>query len=146
MGESSFWERRFEADEKVKRLGELSDLVSKFNRVQDAVSRLKQSWSDDAFFETRRAFKELEPEPLSTAPSAPRSAILSVCPGAGGEDAEDWARMLALMYEEYAKRRGWKAFLIDDNPRSRTIEIVGKYAHGYLKKESGVHRLLRIFP
>ena len=52
----------------------------------------------------------------------------------------------ALMYENYAKRRGWKIRVVDDNPRSRTIEIAGARAYGYLKKESGVHRLVRISP
>jgi peptide chain release factor 2 len=50
------------------------------------------------------------------------------------------------MYENYAKRRGWKINVIDDNIRSRTIEIRGDHAYGYLKKESGVHRLVRISP
>jgi peptide chain release factor 2 len=72
--------------------------------------------------------------------------VLSVYPGAGGDDAEDWARMLALMYENYAKRRGWQHKMIDDSPRSRAFEIRGTYAYGYLKKESGVHRLVRISP
>jgi peptide chain release factor 2 len=54
--------------------------------------------------------------------------------------------MLGLMYENYAKRRGWKVGVIDDNIRSRTIEIRGDHAYGYLKKESGVHRLVRISP
>jgi peptide chain release factor 2 len=54
--------------------------------------------------------------------------------------------MLGLMYEGYAKRRGWKIRVIDDNIRSRTIEIKGDHAFGYLKNESGVHRLVRISP
>jgi peptide chain release factor 2 len=75
-----------------------------------------------------------------------QSAVLAIYPGAGGEDAEDWARMLGVMYEGYAKLRGWKVRVVDDNPRSRTIEISGAYAYGYLKTESGVHRLVRISP
>jgi peptide chain release factor 2 len=50
------------------------------------------------------------------------------------------------MYEGYARRRGWKIKVIDDNIRSRTMEVHGDYAYGYLKKESGVHRLVRISP
>ena len=75
-----------------------------------------------------------------------QGAVLGIYPGAGGDDASDWARMLALMYENYAKRRGWKLRVVDDNPRSRTIEIKGDRAYGYLRKESGVHRLVRISP
>ena len=72
--------------------------------------------------------------------------MLAIYPGAGGEDAEDWARMLGVMYEGYAKQRGWKMREVDDNPRSRTIEMSGAYAYGYLKNEQGVHRLVRISP
>lgn len=72
--------------------------------------------------------------------------MLSIYPGAGGEDAEDWARMLFLMYEQYAKSRGWKPTLLDDNPKHRACEIKGVYAYGYLKREAGVHRLVRISP
>jgi peptide chain release factor 2 len=72
--------------------------------------------------------------------------VLTIFPGAGGEDAEDWARMLGVMYENYIKNRGWKIRVVDDNPRSRAIEVKGDYAYGYLKKESGVHRLVRMSP
>jgi peptide chain release factor 2 len=54
--------------------------------------------------------------------------------------------MLGVMYEGYAKKQGWKISVVDDNPRSYAIEIRGAYAYGYLKTESGVHRLVRISP
>ncbi len=69
-------------------------------------------------------------------------AHISIFPGVGGEDAKDWANMLLEMYIRYAAKRGWKAVLIDD----RAIDIRGEYAYGTLKKESGVHRLVRISP
>ncbi len=71
-----------------------------------------------------------------------RHAHISVFPGVGGEDAKDWANMLLNMYVKYAQKRGWKASLIDD----RAIDIKGEYAYGNLKKEMGVHRLVRISP
>ena len=69
-------------------------------------------------------------------------AHLSVYAGAGGEDAKDWARMLFRMYAKYAAKRGWKFIVTDD----LAAEVVGEYAYGFLKKESGVHRLVRISP
>jgi len=72
--------------------------------------------------------------------------LFSFFPGAGGEDAEDWARMLAEMYLRYAERNKWKTRIVDDSSRGRTIEVKGQYAYGYLKKESGVHRLVRMSP
>jgi len=60
----------------------------------------------------------------------------------GGDDAEDWSKMLLEMYVKYAKSHGWKTSEIDSN----TIEIKGGFAYGYLKSEAGVHRLVRISP
>lgn len=79
-------------------------------------------------------------------------AVLSVVAGAGGDDAEDFARMLVEMYQRYAEGRGWGLAVIDSNTndhngyRNITIEIQGKDAYGTLKHESGVHRLVRISP
>ena len=69
-------------------------------------------------------------------------ALLSIYAGAGGDDAKDWADMLFRMYFRYAERRSWKTIQTDD----RAMEIKGEYAYGTLKKESGVHRLVRISP
>ena len=80
------------------------------------------------------------------------SAVLTIFGGAGGDDAEDFARMLYAMYERYiAERRwGWKVLHENKNDhggyRNVTIEIEGKGAYGELKNESGVHRLVRLSP
>jgi peptide chain release factor 2 len=79
-------------------------------------------------------------------------AILSIFTGAGGDDAEDFSRMLYEMYLKYIERKGWTTVLLDKNEngnggyRSITIEIHGKNAYGTLKNESGVHRLVRMSP
>ncbi|MFA5871023.1 MAG: peptide chain release factor-like protein [Candidatus Paceibacterota bacterium] len=70
------------------------------------------------------------------------SVTLSVLAGAGGDDAKDWAEMLLKMYKKDAERRGWKCITIDDE----IIAIKGVGAYTRLKKESGVHRLVRISP
>lgn len=69
-------------------------------------------------------------------------AHLSIYAGVGGDDAKDWANMLFHMYIKYAQKRGWKVAVTDD----RAMEITGEFAHGTLKKEAGVHRLVRISP
>ena len=69
-------------------------------------------------------------------------ALLSIYAGAGGDDAKDWADMLFRMYFRYAERRNWKMVQTDD----RAMEIKGEYVYGTLKKEAGVHRLVRISP
>jgi len=79
-------------------------------------------------------------------------AMLSIFTGAGGDDAEDFARMLVGMYQGYAEGRGWGVMIVDSNTndhngyRNITFEIQGKGAYGTLQHESGVHRLVRISP
>jgi len=70
------------------------------------------------------------------------AAYLDIFAGVGGDDAKDWAQMLLRMYIKYAQKKNWKIIQVDDN----TLEIVGEYVYGHLKKESGVHRLVRISP
>ena len=146
MAEPSFWTNREEADRKIREHGELSDLVDKYQELQHGMAALEREYDENKFHELKKKFKEFELTRLFTGPYDAQAAVLAVYPGAGGEDAEDWARMLGVMYENYAKRRGWKLRVVDDNPRSRAIEIQGAHAYGYLKKESGVHRLVRISP
>lgn len=79
-------------------------------------------------------------------------AVFTIVAGAGGDDAEDFARMLVEMYQKYAESRGWGVVIIDSNTndqngyRNLTFEIQGKGAYGTLLHESGVHRLVRISP
>ena len=80
------------------------------------------------------------------------NAILSIQGGAGGEDAEDWARILLRMYQRYCERRGWQVIELHKHAnetggiKNTTFEVAGKHVYGYLKKEQGVHRLVRISP
>lgn len=80
------------------------------------------------------------------------SATITIFSGAGGDDAEDFTAMLFEMYSKYIARRGWNAFIVHDNPndhggyRNITFDILGKNVFGTLKRESGVHRLVRVSP
>ena len=80
------------------------------------------------------------------------NAIITIVAGAGGDDAEDFARMLREMYQKYAANRGWQCVEIDSNQntmggyRNLTMEVQGKDAYGTLAEESGVHRLVRMSP
>jgi peptide chain release factor 2 len=81
-----------------------------------------------------------------------RNALLTIHPGAGGIESQDWAQMLLRMYLRYAERKGFKAEVLDLQPgeeagiKSATVRIVGNHAYGNLSQESGVHRLVRISP
>jgi peptide chain release factor 2 len=79
-------------------------------------------------------------------------AIVSIHPGAGGLEAQDWAEMLLRLYLRWAERHGYKTELADLQPgegggiKSATFTVEGDYAYGYLKAEAGIHRLVRISP
>ena len=80
------------------------------------------------------------------------NAVFTIVAGAGGDDAEDFARMLVEMYQRYAEGRGWQVAVLDANAnehngyRNIVFEVAGKGAYGMLRSESGVHRLVRISP
>jgi peptide chain release factor 2 len=81
-----------------------------------------------------------------------REAIVTIHPGAGGLESQDWAEMLMRMYTRWAERRGYSVNVMDLQPaeeggiKNATLEIQGESAYGYLKAEGGVHRLVRISP
>lgn len=81
-----------------------------------------------------------------------RNAIVSINAGAGGTEAQDWAEMLFRMYSRWVERKGYKSELIDFQPgdeagiKSVTFTAGGENAYGYLRSETGVHRLVRISP
>ncbi len=81
-----------------------------------------------------------------------RNAIVTIHPGAGGTESQDWAEMLLRMYMRWTERRGFKRELIDYQPgeeagvKSATFTVAGEYAYGLLSAEVGVHRLVRISP
>ena len=81
-----------------------------------------------------------------------RNAILTIHPGAGGTESQDWAQMLLRMYLRYSERTGYKTEVLDFMPgeeagiKSVTVRVEGDYAYGNLSQESGVHRLVRISP
>jgi peptide chain release factor 2 len=99
-----------------------------------------------------KKISELELKKLLSGKDDHRDALLTIHPGAGGTEAQDWAEMLLRMYIRWAECHGYEVNLVDRlegdgaGIKSATIEIKGKYAYGYLKSENGVHRLVRISP
>ena len=96
--------------------------------------------------------EELELTTLLSGPNDDRNAILTIHPGAGGTESQDWAEMLFRMYNRWCETRGYSVKLLDylagdeAGLKSATMQIEGEYAYGYLRSESGVHRLVRISP
>ena len=100
----------------------------------------------------KKQVDEAEIKALLSGENDERNAILSIHPGAGGTESQDWAAMLLRMYLRWADRRGYQVQVIDTNPGEEagisraTIAVNGLYAYGYLSAEAGVHRLVRISP
>jgi len=111
--------------------------------VESVAADLTQYESVIAGLEFRRMFSgEMDPN----------NAFLDIQAGSGGTEAQDWAAMLERMYLRYAERKGFKAEVLDHQPgeeaglKSATIRFEGEYAYGWLRTETGVHRLVRKSP
>ncbi len=121
-------------------LGESEEDAGSIEEGESALRRLEQEVQ-------RRGV-----EALLSGEADTNDAYLEVHAGAGGTESQDWAEMLARMYTRWAENRGYKVALIEESPgeeaglKSATIEISGENAYGWLKTESGVHRLVRISP
>ena len=96
--------------------------------------------------------EEMEFSRMLSGPNDRYGALVSINSGAGGTDSQDWAEMLLRMYSRWSERREFKVELLDRQPgeeagiKSATLVVDGEYAFGYLKAETGVHRLVRISP
>lgn len=126
--------------EEILNLIDESEDESLLNEIVDELKKLEKK------------IEELELQKLLSGKDDHRDALLTIHPGAGGTEAQDWAEMLLRMYIRWAERHGYEVSLVDRlegdgaGIKSATIEIKGKYAYGYLKSENGVHRLVRISP
>jgi len=100
----------------------------------------------------RELVERLETETLLSGEHDARNAIVTIHPGAGGTESQDWAEMLLRMYLRWAERQGFETVLNDYQPgeeagiKSATFSVNGEYAYGLLTSEIGVHRLVRISP
>ena len=110
-------------------------------------------WADKARAQEKvKEFNELKEQLLGVGRYEKGNALLTILAGAGGDDAEDFAAMLARMYQKFAEKSGLEVSIFHQNEndhggyRNITFEIKGKGAYGKLKNESGVHRLVRISP
>jgi peptide chain release factor 2 len=122
-------------------------------QVLETAMHAADFWNDKIVAQnTLKRLKELKEQKEGAARYDNGNAILTLFAGAGGDDSEDFCRMLLDMYMKYAGRQNWTISFLDENKNSQagyrniTIEIQGKNAYGTLKNESGVHRLVRMSP
>lgn len=164
MSRAGFWTDTNSANKQVAQLKDLKNTLDSWQALEAKYTELKELTAlentDPSFLnEITREFDKfsvdivkLELVTLLSGELDKNSAILSINSGAGGTEACDWAEMLLRMYLRWAENKGYKTKVIDilsgeeAGIKNVTVLIEGEYAYGYLKAESGVHRLVRISP
>jgi peptide chain release factor 2 len=150
----------------LQELNDLKNHLQQYNQWQTsledskAVVELLELETDEALLQEaqttitklNRELDQWELQQLLSGPYDEQGAVLTVNAGAGGTDAQDWAEMLLRMYTRWGENQGYKVHLTEISEgdeagiKSATIEITGRYAYGYLRSETGTHRLVRISP
>jgi peptide chain release factor 2 len=166
MASPAFWDDNRRAQELIRERSELQRVVARLGdlgRQADDLGVLLELAAEagDSSLDTdieaglgrlRREVEEFELKTMLAGPHDSKAAVVSIHPGAGGTESQDWAQMLMRMYLRWCERNGFKAEVVDLLPgeeagiKSATIEVTGEYAYGLLKGETGVHRLVRISP
>ncbi|NNF57326.1 MAG: peptide chain release factor 2 [Rhodothermaceae bacterium] len=152
-----------EVEQEVAALNDWLDTFEALERRRDDILTLEelQAEEEDAGLGSEiereraaleRSVEALELRGMLSGEDDARDAIVNINPGAGGTEAQDWAELLLRMYTRYGERQGWTVELVEYQEgegagiKSATLRIAGRFAYGYLKAESGVHRLVRISP
>lgn len=166
MAEPGFWDDRESAQKVIEEMKVTKAQVEPWLLLQatlvdlEAMEELLLEGEDPGLEEELRggvaslehAVERLEFTSTLSDPEDRLGAIVTIHPGAGGVDSQDWAEMLFRMYTRWIERAGYAQRLFDYQPgeeagiKDVTLEVEGSYAYGYLKSESGVHRLVRISP
>lgn len=161
-----FWDDQERARTTMALLSRYEDEVSRYDRITGHLAELDEMnrlgiEEDDPAFEpeilsglaaVERELREIETASLLQGEFDSKNAIVSIHPGAGGLESQDWAEMLLRMYLRWAERRGYGTDLNDVQPgdgggiKSVTFTVSGRNAYGLLFVEKGVHRLVRISP
>lgn len=166
MTQPDFWNDTNHAQQVSKQVNQLRNLLQRDSKLKQIKENLEtyltlleedfsESLLNDAVKELQKDLKlidKAEIEALLNGKNDPNDAILTIHPGAGGTESQDWAEMLLRMYSRWAENNGMKIEIVDYLPgdeaglKSVTLEVLGDYAYGFLKTETGIHRLVRISP
>jgi peptide chain release factor 2 len=166
MARPAFWEDNRRAQAVIQERAELARLVGRWQELAGKAEELRLLWElaseegdesvaleiEEGVRRLRQDLEEFQLKVILSGAHDRKNAIVSIHSGAGGTESQDWAQMLLRMYLRWAERAGFKAEVVDLLPgeeagiKSATVEATGEYAYGYLKGETGVHRLVRISP
>lgn len=162
----NFWNDAKKAAEIGKQKSKLSNMLETYHQANNALNDAKELFeiasaeNDEGLFEElfsqsgalEDAIKRVEIEVMLSGENDNSNAIITIQPGAGGTESQDWGSMLYRMYLRWAERRGFKVELLDYQDgeeagiKGVAFIIKGANAYGYMKSENGVHRLVRISP
>ena len=155
---ADFWDDPKEAEKFLKELSGVKFWVIGFDKIASGVEDLnvllefEDEEIDQAYANVIEELEALELRNMLGEEGDNLGAVLTINSGAGGTEANDWSSMLMRMYIRWAERNGYKVTITDElegedaGIKSVTMQVEGDYAFGYLKAESGVHRLVRISP
>ena len=160
MLQSNFWENSKKAEKTLKRKKEIENWVKAINSIENNLEELNilielhagDSEINLKFDDIIHLLEDLEFKKMLNSKDDSMNGIMTINPGAGGTEGQDWAEMLMRMYSMWGEKNGYKVSQIDlqrAEPvgiKSVTLEFEGNYAYGHLKGENGVHRLVRISP
>ena len=164
--DQNFWNDNNVSSKILSKIKKLKDKVNNFDRIKKEVydaydlnklllDEFDEDLKKDILISTKDLISKVDKLELETFLSNKydtNNAIITIHPGAGGTESQDWAEMLYRMYSRWATKNNFEVkeveYLEGDEAglKSVTFEIIGEYAYGYLKSEKGVHRLVRISP
>ena len=159
-----FWDDQKAAEAQMKKVKGLKRWIDGYNEVKAATDDTEVAFDfykeemsteeevDEYYARALGLIEDLEMKNMLQGEADSMDAVLKINAGAGGTEAQDWAQMLMRMYQRYAEQHGYKVTISnfqdgeDAGIKTVTMEIQGDMAYGYLKGESGVHRLVRVSP
>ena len=158
--ENGFWDNPKDAELLLKKLSGLKSWLKSYDLIELNIEELsvllELGASEDELKEqfkiTQLSVEDLEFKNMLSAEEDSMSAVLTINPGAGGTEGQDWAEMLMRMYVMWGEKNNYKVKTLDIQKaepvgiKSVTLELSGDFAYGHLKGENGVHRLVRISP
>ena len=160
MLQNNFWDNSKEAEKILKTKKDIEKWVKSFNTIINNLDELNillelnadEKEINSKYDETIKTLEDLEFKKMLSSKDDSLNGIMTINPGAGGTEGQDWAEMLMRMYSMWGEKNGYKVSQIDLQKaepvgiKSVTLEFEGDYSYGHLKGENGVHRLVRISP
>lgn len=163
---SSVWDNPERAQALGKERAELEAVVHKIKNLDQNLNDLNELWEmalaekeestlksiERDVFQALKVIEDLEFKRMFSGPMDKANCYLDIQSGSGGTEAQDWAQMILRMYLRWAEKHGFQCELTDESPgdvagiKGATIYIQGEYAYGWLRTETGVHRLVRKSP